>query len=229
MTIQEYFGDWVKVINIAEADRILKQLVALKQPVCPSIKDIFRAFTLCSLYNLKVVILAQDPYFEIKNNSPVATGIAFGNSIDTPSSRYSPSLEILSESVIDFSVPHKDIIFDPSLEKWENQGVLMLNSALSCIAYKPGSHTLLWRPFIRSLLCSLSAQNTGIVYVLMGNQAQSFEPYINEHYNYILKERHPAWYARNHIVMPSDIWYRINDILVGLYGYGIEWYKTITV
>lgn len=60
MTIQEYFGDWSKIIDIIEAETIIKRLVNAKHFVCPKIKDIFKAFTLCSLHNLKVVILGQD-------------------------------------------------------------------------------------------------------------------------------------------------------------------------
>lgn len=206
MTIQEYFGDWCKVINLTEANTILKKLVASKQPVYPNIKDIFKDFTLCPLHNLRVVIMGQDP--------------------STSPSHFSPSLEVLMESVIDFSLPHGNINFDPSLEKWESQGVLMLNSALSCNVGKVGSHALLWKPFIRSFLTNLSLHTNGIVYVLMGSEAQSFESYINGKYNYILKTRHPLWYAKNNLPMPSNIWIHINSILIGQNGYGIQWYES---
>lgn len=205
MTIQEYFGDWCKVINLAEANTVLKKLVTSKQPVYPNIKNIFKDFTLCSLHNLRVVIMGQDP--------------------STSPSNFSPSLEVLMESVIDFSLPHGSVNFDPSLKKWESQGVLMLNAALSCNTGKVGSHALLWRPFIRSLLTNLSLHTNGIVYVLMGSEAQSFESCINSKYNYILKTRHPSWYAKNNQVMPSNLWTNINSILIGQNGYGIEWYK----
>lgn len=165
------------------------------------------------------------PYPDIKKGKPTATGIAFGNSRDTLEDNYSPSLDVLMESVIDFTRPHGNIIFDPSLEKWEAQGVLLLNSALSCLAGKIGSHSLMWRPFIKSFLTNLSAYDSGIVYVLMGSEAQSFEPYINPRYNHIIKVKHPSWYARTHTKMPSDLWYQINDILKGHYGFGVEWYK----
>lgn len=129
MTIEEYFGEWRKVVDINEADRIIRKLAGLKQQVCPQIKDIFKAFTLCSLSDLKVLILGQDPYNNLINSRPVATGIAFANSSDTLQCNYSPSLDVLMESVIDFTYPHQSIIFDASLEKWEKQGVLLLNSA----------------------------------------------------------------------------------------------------
>ena len=199
--------------------------------ICPQLKDIFKAFRLCPLSTLRLVILAQDPYPTLRQvchntivtKIPVATGIAFANSPDTMS--LSPSLEVLKESVIDYTVPHKSINFDPSLEKWEEQGVLLLNSALSCEAGKVGAHTLLWRTFIKSLLTNLSSYHTGIVYVLMGTAAQSFEPYINRQFNYVVHIRHPSWYARQKQRMPSDLWKEVNSILTSLNGTGIEWYQ----
>ena len=220
MTIEEYFGDWSKVIDLKEADKIVKRLASSDRMFCPQMKDIFKAFRLCSLSNLRVVILGQDPYPQ-RN---VATGIAFANSPDTPEKSYSPSLNILMESVIDFTVPHRRIIFDPSLEKWEAQGVLMLNSALTCELGKPGSHALLWRPFINSFLSKLSMQYTAVVYMLMGSQAQSFESSIAKN-NYVIKTRHPSYYARTVTRMPSDIWKQVNDILININGFGIQWYE----
>ena len=225
MTIQEYFGDWSKVIDLTEADRIIKKLSASNHTICPQLKDIFRAFTLCPFSNLRVVVLGLDPYNNLKEGRPVATGLAFANSPDT--TELSPSLEVLKESVINYTIPHRTIIFDPSLEKWETQGVLLLNSALSCEVGKVGSHTLLWRPFIKSLLINLSKYHTGIVYILMGTVAQSFEVYINKQFNYVVHIRHPSWYARNRTRMPSDIWNEVNSILIGQNGSGIEWYKEI--
>lgn len=225
MTVREYFGDWCKVIDTSEADRILKRLSKEKYPVCPQIKNIFKAFTLCPLKNVKVVIIGQDPYPDMKNGVPTATGIAFGNSSSVSEKNYSPSLDILMESVIDFTRPHDFINFDPSLEKWENQGVLLINSALSCQVGKIGSHMLIWRPFISSFLSNLSTYESGIVYVLMGSEAQSFEPYIDARFNHILKVKHPAYYVRNKISMPSDLWKQINNILIGQYGFGITWYN----
>lgn len=225
MTIQEYFGDWYKVIDIREADRLIRKLSVSKQMVCPSVRDVFKAFTLCPLHDLKVVIVGQDPYPDLVNGKPRATGIAFANSSDTPWSSYSSSLDVLMESVIDFTKPHERVIFDPSLENWEKQGVLMLNAALSCTFGKNGVHTLLWRPFMKTLLTNLSSYDSGIVYVLMGTEAQSLEHFISPRYNHIIKVRHPSWYARNHAMIPSDLWKEINDILTAHYGFGVEWYN----
>ena len=220
MTVQEYFGDWSKVVDLHEADRIIRKLSASNHVICPQLKDIFRAFTLCPLNSLRAVLIGQDPYPQ----RGIATGLAFANSPDTPDTKLSPSLEILKESVINYTIPHRTINFDPSLEKWEAQGVLLLNSALSCELGRVGSHTLLWRPFMKSLLTNLSKYCTGIVYLLMGTQAQTLEPYINRQFNYVVRIRHPSWYARQKQRMPSDIWQEINSILIGQNGYGIEWF-----
>ena len=225
MTIEEYFGDWCKVIDTHEADRLLKNLVTHKESLCPKLKDIFKAFTLCKLHDLKVVILAQGLYDSLYDGRPRATGIAFANSSETLESDYSPYLEVLMESVIDYTKPHERIIFDPSLEKWEKQGVLMLNSTLSCLVDNIGAHTLVWRPFIQSFLTNLSLYDTGIVYVLMGAEAIGFESCIDAEHNHIIKAKHPSWYIRNHCPMPSDLWFQINSLLIGHYGFGIEWYK----
>lgn len=221
MTVEEYFGDWQYVVDLKEADRILKRLISSGKRTCPKVKDIFRAFRLCSFKDLRLVILGQDPYPQ----KGVATGIAFGNRPNTLEDRLSPSLITLRDSVIDYTKPHNVITFDVSLEKWEEQGVLLLNSALSCEEGKIGSHYLLWKPFISSFLTNLSKSSTGIVYVLMGNQAQRYEPYINKRYNHILKCGHPSYYARLHQSMPGEIWKEINRILIGLNGHGIKWYE----
>ena len=133
MTIEEYFGDWAEIFDIEEADRIIKKLASSKfyiSSICPLVKDVFKAFRCCSLKDLRVVIVGQDPYPNIINGSPVATGIAFGNDAKTPEKRYSPSLRVLKESVIDATIPKDFAIFDCTLEEWERQGVLLINSAL---------------------------------------------------------------------------------------------------
>lgn len=233
MSIEEYFGSWAKAVDLREADRIMKKLKSIGfSNICPLPEHIFKAFKLCPLQSTRVCIIGQDPYNNLKKEdngakTPVATGIAFANSSNTPDKAYSPSLDILRDSVIDFTIPHGITNFDPSLESWEEQGVLLLNSALTCEIGKPGSHALLWRPFIRHLLQKLSEQMTGVVYVLLGQNAQSFAPYINKNSNHIILGRHPSWYVRNHLPMPSDLWMEINKILIEQNGQGIEWYKEI--
>jgi len=227
MTVLQYFGPWGNIVPIDELQTIVDYLKKSNCRICPILKDVFRAFEVCPYNNLKVVVIGQDCYSDIRNGQPVATGIAFANSKDTPVDKYSSSLKILMESFIDFSVPHNNIIFDPSLEDISQQGVLFINTALTCEVGKPGSHMLLWRPFITTFLTNLSKHKTGIVYVLLGSEAQALKSYIDNRFNYILTDKHPAFYARMNAPMPCNIWKTVNDIIKSINGKEeeIKWFR----
>jgi uracil-DNA glycosylase len=221
MTLEEYFGDWSKVIDLRELTKIiniLNQCYATKM-ITPEYRDIFKAFTLCSKKDCHTIFVAQDPYPQ----KGVATGVAFGNKEGTPV--LSPSLEVIKEAAINYEIPHPPYTFDNTLESWGKQGILLLNSALTCEVNKPGSHVMLWRPFISKLLQNLSNTSTGLIYVLFGQQAQTFEPYINKNFNNVIKIHHPAYYARTHTKMPYWVFTEINKLLKDLYGTSINWYK----
>ena len=100
----------------------------------------------------------------------------------------------------------------------------MINSALTCKVNEIGSHVMLWRKFIATLLKNLSHRETGIIYVLFGKQAQTFEPYINKQYNYIIKVEHPAYFARANKTMPHSVFTNVNKLLQERYGETIKWY-----
>lgn len=223
MTKEEYFGDWLRVIDEKELNNIIPKINRLYDlySVMPAYGDIFKAFNLCPYNNLKAVFLGQDPYPQ----KDVATGILFGNHIDTK--EISPSLEVVKDACIDYTVMHGPIWFDITLESWAEQGILMLNSALTVKLNTPNSHSMLWRPFISSLLRNLGEHESGIIYVLFGKQAQTFRPYIKEQFNHIFEINHPAYYARLNAPMPIKLFKEINTLLEGKYGKPIEWYKEI--
>lgn len=219
MTMEEYFGDWMKVIDKQELIKVINKLNQMVN-YTPSMKNIFRAFELCKYNDLKVLFLGYDPYPQ----RGVATGILFGNKKEVSEENLSPSLKIVKEAAINFEIPHNSIIFDQTLESWAKQGILMINSALTVEIGKVGSHTMLWREFISKLIKKLSEYNTGIIYVLFGEQAKTFKPYIGKN-NIILEEKHPAYYARTNSRMPSTIFYEINKLLKSKYNCQISWYK----
>lgn len=221
MTIDEYFGDWMKVLDRNETMKIMGWLRTVnKETLCPNIKDVFKAFKLCPYNKCRVIFVGQDPYPQ----RGVAQGVLFGNSSNTPEDKLSPSLQIIKESVINFEIPHNFITFDPTLESWAKQGILMINSALTTEVGRIGVHVMKWRSFMIAFLKQMSMINPGIIYVLFGSQAQILEPYINKN-NYVLKIEHPAYFARTNKKMPYHIWKDINKILYDLYGERIEWFK----
>lgn len=153
----------------------------------------------------------------------VATGILFGNKVDTET--LSPSLQVIKDSLLEDSISYP-IKFDPTLESWAKQGVLMLNSALTVEAYKTGSHTMLWRSFISKLLQNLSYYCPGIIYVLFGEQAKTFRPYIGTN-NTILTSFHPSYFARQNKRMSPEIFQTINKVLKSHNNMQIEWYEKL--
>ena len=223
MRLDEYFGDWLQVIDVGELNKVVTKLNTIYQakPVVPEYKDVFKAFTLCSMHDCKIIFLSQDPYPQ----KGIATGVAFGNKQNT--TELSPSLEVIKEAAINYEIPHPPIEFDVTLESWAKQGILMLNSALTCEMNKVGSHVMLWRPFISKLLQNLSNSSPGLVYVLFGDQAQTFEPYINKNLSSIIKIHHPAYYARTHTKMPYWVFTELNKLMKADYGVPIRWYKEL--
>lgn len=221
MTFEEYFGDWSKVIDKKEVLKIMRWLESInKDTLCPSIKSIFKAFKSCSLKDCKLVFLSQDPYPQ----KGVATGILFGNSINTPEERLSPSLQIIKEAVINYEIPHNRIEFDNTLESWTRQGVLMINTALTCEVNKVGSHFNIWRPFMSKFIHNLSSYDEGLIYVLFGNQAGLFKNDIVKSFK-IFEIHHPAFYARRCEKMPYDFFPRINEALQKHYNTKIKFYN----
>lgn len=221
MKVSEYFGDWINVIDTNELYRALTRINKLdKSKLCPTSENIFKAFKACSLKDCKVVFLGQDPYPQ----EGVATGILFGNSAGTPEDKLSPSLQIVKEAAINYEIPHNRIEFDNTLESWANQGILMINTAFTCEAYRVGSHFEIWKPFTAKLLHNLSRADGSLIYVLFGNQAQSFKNYIISS-SKIIEVYHPAYFARQRTRMPSSVFTEINNELIKLYNYKIEFYK----
>lgn len=223
MTVEEYFGDWMSVIDRQELSRVMNILgkeYKVKK-ICPAQSDVFRAFKLCPLKDLKIVMLGCDPY----SQKGVATGILFGNRADVQEKNLSPSLKVIKEAAINFEIPKNSCIFDPTLESWAKQGILMINSALTVEMNKVGSHVMIWRPYIIALLKHLSECETGIIYVLFGRQAQTFKPYINKQFNDILEIEHPAYYARLNKRMSSELFATISNMCKDKYGVPIKWYQ----
>lgn len=219
MTLEEYFGDWLKVIDKQELFKVVDALNTIyKTKSCePEYSNIFKAFNITPYNKLKIISLGQDVYPQ----HGVSTGVCFANKKDTV--ELSPSLQVLKEAIIDFEIPHYFYNFDPTLEEISKQGVLLINSALTVETDRIGSHTYLWRPFIKSFLKNLSLYNPGLIYILWGNTAKSFEPYISKD-NIVYKMPHPAYYARTNTKIDSRFFKELNNTVYYHFGEKIEWF-----
>lgn len=210
MSLKEYLGKWLEVVDYKEAIEALRAVskICKINLICPRYTLIFKAFECCQLSNLKVVMIGQDPYPQ----KGVATGLLFGNSKTVSEDKLSPSLKVVKKSIENLEDKNKRLIFDNSMGEWAKQGILLINSAMTCEMNKVGSHTMLWRPFISKLLTNLSNREH-IVYVLFGSTAQTFEHFIDSKNNTIIKIEHPVFFARINKDMPSDVFSRVNEAL----------------
>lgn len=152
--------------------------------IYPQYTDIFRAFELCPIDNVKVVILGQDPY----HNPNQAMGMSFSvpETIPLPPSLKNIFQEITSDIGIT-PLNHGD------LSRWAYQGVLLLNSILTVQDGKPGSHQQYgWEQFTDKIIEILASHHSHIVFMLWGTYAQTKIPLINFSHHLILQTSHPS-------------------------------------
>ena len=182
--------EWLQLLN-QEFDKeymnkirnVLINCANQKIGVCPHPKNIFRALNLTPPSKVKVIIIGQDPY----HGYAQANGLAFSVNEGV---RLPPSLQnILKELYDDLGHP---ISQNGNLEKWSNQGVLLLNSSLTVELNKPNSHKDIgWEIFTDQIIRKIS-NITGRVFILWGSYAQKKEALINAKKNLVLKSPHPS-------------------------------------
>jgi uracil-DNA glycosylase len=103
---------------------------------------------------------------------------------------------------------------DPDLTRWSNQGVLLLNSAFTTTIGKPGSHQLLWSPFVIALLDALVWNRQNIIYVFMGKQAAKLADFVpDSNYKFIVSHPASAAYMKQSEWNCDDVWNKINSTL----------------
>lgn len=214
------FGEWMKFIDedmLLKYRNMLMQCTLNSVPIEPSPEKVFRCFKRTKAEDLKVVILGQDPYFDGS-----ATGLAFANAADRKV--LSPSLKVIKDSVLSLVDSKESPIFDSTLESWAEQGILLLNSALTVRRGEPGSHMKAWKPFIERLLVAISAQ-TNACFLLFGKTAWSFKDCIFDNDRGVFMEYHPAYYARNNTPMPNTIWKNMLEYVQENYKVSLKLYE----
>jgi uracil-DNA glycosylase len=169
------FIDSEQFDNIIEG---IKQAKAKGKRIAPDSKDSFNAFLLCPYNELKVVIIGQDPYHNWINNKPVAEGLAFssGAGLYCPPSLKNIIKEVERDIYQGFDI---HVSSEYSLRRWAVQGILLLNTALTVEESIPGSHIKLWKPFTEYIFKVLNENNSGLIFMLWGNEAQKYEELIN--------------------------------------------------
>ena len=182
--------------------------------IFPAAKNIFNAFNLCPLPDVRVVIIGQDPYHEPGQ----AHGLCFSVLPPTP---VPPSLQnIYKEIESDLGRPsstHGD------LTHWANQGVLLLNATLTVRAHAAASHAGKgWEQFTDAVIAACSKRDN-IVYMLWGAYAQKKAQIVDQSKNLILKSVHPSPLSAHHGFFGNHHFSRANEYLIQHGKKPIDW------
>jgi len=160
-----------------------------KKEIYPPKKLIYNAFNKCSFEDVKVVIIGQDPYHGVGQANGLSFSVA--SDIKLPRSLQNIFKEIKND--LNIEIPKSG-----NLERWAEQGVLLLNAVLTVEAGNPNSHKNKgWEVFTDTVIELLSKKKSNIVYMLWGNYAQKKGEIINSKQNLILKSNHPSPLSAN--------------------------------
>lgn len=199
-------------------DNLENAFVSSKKEIYPSINDIFRIFNECSFENIKVVIIGQDPY----HNKGQANGIAFSVNNDF---KIPPSLKNIYKELLRSYKKENNTILSGDLSLWVKQGVFLLNTSLTVLENKPGSHIFIWKKFTDHIIDII--QNKGnVIFCLWGKFAEEKQNLIKNNTNIILKSSHPSplsAYKTNNSFMGSNMFLEINNNLLSLDKTKINW------
>lgn len=184
--------------------------------VFPPKKDIFKAFTLTPIDNLKVVILGQDPYHKEKQ----AQGLAFSTPINI---KNPPSMvNILKEIKSDLG--KSSLCENGELSSWAKQGVLLLNTILTVEESKAKSHhNLGWEIFTDNIIKHISENCSNIIFLLWGSPAISKSKLIDKKKHYILSSPHPSPLSAYRGFFGCKHFSKTNEILNSLGKTPISW------
>ena len=183
--------------------------------VYPPAKLIFNAFDSCPLAEVKVVIIGQDPY----HGAGQAHGLCFSvaEKVAMP-----PSLvNIFKELQADLGKPFPA---NGNLQRWANQGVLLLNATLTVRAGNAGSHQGKgWEEFTDAAIRVLNEQRQNLVFILWGAYAQRKGAIIDRQKHLVIESAHPSPFAAHRGFFGSKPFSKTNDYLVAAGKQPVDW------
>ena len=176
----------------------------------------FNAFNQTPFSKLKVVILGQDPY----HGTGQAHGLSFSvpNGIKPPPSLVNIFKEIQSDIGVAMPLEYGN------LTRWAEQGVLLLNAALTVRANEPFSHANFgWADFTNAVIQKISDEKNGIIFLLWGKFAQEKQILIDETKHFVLKAAHPSPFSADKGFFSCKHFSKTNELLVKQGLLPIDW------
>jgi uracil-DNA glycosylase len=186
-----------------------------KYTLYPPGRLIFNAFHRTPFDQVKVVILGQDPY----HGKDQAHGLCFSVPQGIPKP---PSLvNIFKELQADIGIPMPE---HGTLDKWADQGVLLINATLTVRDSQAGSHQKHgWETFTNRVIEVVSQEKSGVVFLLWGRFAQAKESLIDSGKHLILKSAHPSPLSAYNGLFGCKHFSLTNDYLEKQGNHGIDW------
>ncbi|MDO6516762.1 uracil-DNA glycosylase [Zobellia uliginosa] len=210
MTVQIH-KSWLGPLSEEFEQAYFKELTAFvkdeytRYTCYPKGKDIFAAFDHSPFDATKVVIIGQDPY----HGPGQANGLCFSVKDGVP---HPPSLiNIFKEIETDLGKPYPQ---SGNLERWADQGVLLLNATLTVRAHEAGSHQKKgWETFTDAVIRMLSKEKEDLVFLLWGGFAKKKAGLIDKNKHHILTSGHPSplsanrgyWFGNRHFSQANEI------------------------
>ncbi len=184
--------------------------------VFPEKQNIFKAFDLTKIENLKVVILGQDPYHGF--------GQAQGLSFSTPKEIKNPPSMVNILKEINSDLQKKSFCEDGDLTPWAKDGVLLLNTILTVEESLPKSHhNLGWEIFTDNIIKYISDNCDGVVFLLWGSPAIAKSKLIDTKKHHILSAPHPSPLSSYRGFFGCKHFSKTNEILKNLGKKEINW------
>lgn len=203
---KKYFQD---IMNFLKEERACGKIIY------PALSHIFHAMQATSFANLKVVIIGQDPY----HNPHQAHGLSFSvqTGITPPPSLINIFKELKSDCGIE--IPNHGC-----LERWAEQGVLLLNAVLTVEENKPQSHANIgWQQFTDALIEKINLHPETIVYLLWGSTAQKKRELIDTKKHIILTAPHPSPLSAHRGFLGCSHFSKTNALLIKADRTPIDW------
>jgi uracil-DNA glycosylase len=202
-----WYKELAPFMESEEIDKILHTLRdranSFNTKIYPKFSDTFNVFKE-PLDSYKVVILGQDPY----HTEGMAIGYSFAVPQDKPAP---PSLKNIIEEV-ELEYDTLLLTYDSTLKAWRDQGVLLLNTALTVERGRPGSHLSLWKPFTQEVIAVME-RTIKPLYLVLGKKAEAVIKENNVDAQRCVITSHPSPFSVYRGFRNSGIFKKINELL----------------
>mgnify|MGYP001438850160 CR=1 FL=1 len=216
------WSDFFKLEEEKDYYKKLKEKITKERKIntiYPPEDNVFKAFELTPLEELKVVILGQDPY----HNENQAMGLSF--SVPESQKKLPPSLKNIYKELYKTD-SLKEIPKSGDLTHWSTQGVFLLNAALTVRKHEPNSHSKYgWHNFTDNCIKYISDNKEGVIFVLWGAFAHKKEDLVDKNKHYIIKTPHPSPFSARRGFFGSNCFNEVNNKLISENLNPIKWKK----